>query len=726
MLDKIAIPWKDVEPGINDPVRNTTHEYLHFVNSTVFSAEARRFLRYGYYTQAPPGTKDHIDYWDEQERRCLNGYSVGGVRVTGRHYFYLNFCQIKARPIDINTGREEENSKKIITFPRFLDHNYYFFHELEECFAEGPYIGKPMHGMVALKSRRKGFTYQVTGGIYNYNFQFVPAGMNVLAAYQKLHYKVTLDGIHFSINHINRSTDWAKRRSVLNKRDHFRASFQTKNDLGMDIEEGYMSEIQAVSFKDDPFKSIGESNYFIGFEEAGKFEHLLTAYSISEPTLRDGDVFTGVPLFWGTGGDIEKGAADLAELFYKPSAYGCKSYENIYDENAVGDCGWFIDDMWYYPGSVVKEGTKRYFVDAEGNSIRDLAEESLDLKRIIKRKGSRLAYQKFVTQQPKNPGEALLRVQGNRFDAMRAQARLATIMSNTSKYLDSIWIGKLEYGKGNSLKFLYDHEIDPMRMFPIKDNNNPGALEIYEHPIKDSSGNIPYGRYIFGVDPYDDDYSTTDSVGSIVGLDTWTDRIVCHYKGRPEAVTFYNRCLKLIKYYNGIANYEKNKKGLYGFFYNQKATQYLCDEPEILHEKGISKANIMGNNRKGTNATTPVNAYGLELLALYLETAAYDEEDSEIWNMDQIRSVGILKEVIGWNPDGNFDDISALSMLMILREDRLTLIKKGEAQVGSFGQSDFWDQIKHKRLDKYIKNGRTDLLLSASKARYESQKQEVA
>lgn len=735
----VATKWE----VINNPIRNTNQEYLKFINSAVFSEEARFFLKNGYYTNAPSGTFDYVEYWNIQEKRCMEGYTVGGVRVTGRHYFYLNFCQIKARPIDPNTGREKKNAKKIITFPRFLDHNFYFFHELEECFAEGPFEGQPMHNMVALKSRRKGFTYQITGGVYNYNYQFVPASMSVLAAYQKLHYKVTLDGIHFSINHINRSTDWAKRRAVLGKRDHFRSSYWEKNDLGILVEEGYMSEIQAVSFKDDPFKSIGESNYFIGYEESGKFNELLTAQSISEPTLRDGDIPTGVAIYWGTGGDMEKGSTDLAEIFYNPEAYGCKSYENIYDENAVGDCGWFIDDMWYYPGSIIKKhfvnkkevSEELYFVDEQGNSYRDLAEDALDAKRVIKRKGSRHAFQKFITQQPKTPKESLLRTESNRFDAVRAQGRLADIQVNKSKYIDSIWIGRLEYDlQSKQLKFQYNEKDIPLREFPIKDNNKAGAIEIFEHPVKGADDKIVYGRYLVGIDTYDDDYSTTSSVGSCIVLDSYTDRIVCHYKGRPEAYKFYENCFRVIKYYGAIANYERNKKGLYGYFLNKRVINYLCDEPEILKEQGISKANTLGNNRKGTIGSTPVNAYGLQLYAKWLESPAYDgeniknedEETMEILNIDKLRSIGILKETIAWNPDDNFDDISAMGMLMILREDRLKQIKSSENKSSGIQNSEFWGNVKVKRLERQLKHGRNNFLLSSAKAKYSQENQRMA
>jgi hypothetical protein len=98
-----------------------------------------------------------------------------------------------------------------------------------------------------------------------------------MAAYETAHYNALLNGVHFALNHINKHTVWAKRRQKLNTKEHFRASIVYKNDLGIDIEDGYMSEVQAKSFKDDPFKSIGESATFVGFEEAGRFKGLIEA-----------------------------------------------------------------------------------------------------------------------------------------------------------------------------------------------------------------------------------------------------------------------------------------------------------------------------------------------------------------------------------------------------------------------------------------------------------------
>jgi len=122
----------------------------------------------------------------------------------------------------------------------------------------------------------------------------------------------------------------------------------------------------------------------------------------------------------------------------------------------------------------------------------------------------------------------------------------------------------------------------------------------------------------------------------------------------------------------GINQLRNEKKGLYGYLYNKGQLHLLCDEPEILKDKGISKANTIGNNSKGTYGSGPVNLYGLQRSVQWMTSPAYGEEEgSEVTNLDKIRSIPLLHETIGWNPEDNFDDISALIMLMILREDRL-------------------------------------------------------
>ena len=51
---------------------------------------ALNFLNTGYYTTSLPGTREYYDFWDEEKKRCMYGYIVDELHITGFHYFYLN------------------------------------------------------------------------------------------------------------------------------------------------------------------------------------------------------------------------------------------------------------------------------------------------------------------------------------------------------------------------------------------------------------------------------------------------------------------------------------------------------------------------------------------------------------------------------------------------------------------------------------------------------------
>ena len=47
-------------------------------------------------------------------------------------------------------------------------------------------------------------------------------------------------------------------------------------------------------------------------------------------------------------------------------------------------------------------------------------------------------------------------------------------------------------------------------------------------------------------------------------------------------------------------------------------------------------------------------------------------------NLRRIRSIGYIHECIAWNPDINTDRVSAMDMVMIMREDRAKMTTKFE------------------------------------------------
>lgn len=174
-------------------------------------------------------------------------------------------------------------------------------------------------------------------------------------------------------------------------------------------------------------------------------------------------------------------------------------------------------------------------------------------------------------------------------------------------------------------------------------------------------------------DPYDDDSSTTNSLGSLLLMDTFTDEIVCEYTGRPyTAEEFYQNVYKVLKYYNATCLYESFNKGLFAYMDKKRSLYLLADNPKILKQMDYIKGDFHGNKAKGYPPSKPVNNWGRRLAADWLVSAPLinDEESPDLSNLHKIRSIGLIKELIGWNSDGNFDRVSALQALMIYREER--------------------------------------------------------
>jgi len=153
-------------------------------------------------------------------------------------------------------------------------------------------------------------------------------------------------------------------------------------------------------------------------------------------------------------------------------------------------------------------------------------------------------------------------------------------------------------------------------------------------------------------------------------------------------------------YYNALCNYERNLKGFYGFMKNAGSLHLLCDEPEILKERGLSKGGGTGNQSKGTVGSTPIINWGLELILAWLESRAYtsvknedDETPDMTTNLQVIKSPALLRELISYNSEINTDRVSSLIYLMILREDRLNISKNSFLKkIEIVTSNKFWDK----------------------------------
>lgn len=271
---RVAESWEFFDKDIINPIRNTNQIYLRFLDIKGFTEPSNHYREHGTYSLAPPDTMIWNRYWDDLEDKIENGFEIAGVRITGRHFFLINFGRFRAIPVD-EFGRAT-STRKIWTFLRFLDHQYYMMNELEECLLEGPYkhldIFKKwfpekttddfellkLESFALAKGRRKGWTANIAIGVFNYNFTFLESSMSILAAYEKSHYGPMLSAIHTTKTFLDKNTPWKRRTDIKGTHDHMIAGIETMDAYGMKIKEGYLSEIQATSFKDNPFKGIGQ------------------------------------------------------------------------------------------------------------------------------------------------------------------------------------------------------------------------------------------------------------------------------------------------------------------------------------------------------------------------------------------------------------------------------------------------------------------------------------
>jgi hypothetical protein len=642
-------------------------------NVDEFRVPALHFEEFGTYTNYPvnghPGSLYH-KFWEEEARRCVYGYNIGRDEIPGYFYWYLNYCPIYiaesksgTEVVGLEALMEREQADRILAFPSFWDGDYDYYHYLDEAEKEGE------HGSV-IKTRGRGFSFK-GGSMCNRNYYLIPGSKSYCMADDKEY--LVEDGILTKawdmMDHIESYTPWGKRRQRHDSIMHKRASYYMEKG-GLRIEKGFKSEIIGVTLKNNWNKARGKRGKLILFEESGKNPHLLKAWNIALKSMQQGRLTFGLMVAFGTGGTEDVDFMGLEQLFYEGGGHNVHMIPNKWDTN-IGDgkCGYFSSVLQNLEGTM----------DEDGNSDQELAEKMTDLERdnIRKETKNMEAIIRHIAEEPKTPEEAVMRIGGTIFPINDLKQQLAELRAYPEKYEETEWVGKLNVDiETKKVKWEIDPDAKAIRKFPMQDKRFiDGAIVIYEHPVLDSDGNVPYGIYIASNDPYDHDESTTDSLGSTFIMNRITERIVAEYTGRPQtAKMYYENVRRLLLYYNARCNYENNLKGLHTYMEFKNCTYLLCDTPAVVHDKVFDKSLL--NRKKGTPGTDPINKWGRELILTWLLTPV--EPESEVLNLHKIRSVPLLQELIYWHKEGNFDRVSSLGMLMILKDDMAKWIPEME------------------------------------------------
>jgi hypothetical protein len=703
-----------------------------WIDSNVFREEAIKFIKNGTYCSAPVGTPDWFSYWEEQLDRCTSGYEVEGEKITGHHYFYLNFTQIQ---IVENVEDDEESvvANKITRNPDFWDGDYDYYWSLEIArnglFTKGSqvpstpeerkeynslqkelrelqkelgdgykhnklyldtkekrdiisqevldrlklkvkphldYVNGGYH-MIVGKSRRKGYSYKdgaICANVYNTerNAQII-----IGASEKKFLYpKGTMGMASDYLNFLNEHTGWAKSRDYVDKQDHKRASYKTTVS-GVILEKGYKSEIFALSFRDNPDAARGKDAKIVLLEEAGAFPNLKDAYNAIYPALTAGTKITGQIIIFGTGGDMESGTVDYADMFYNPSAYRMMPFINIWDENADNTtCGFFHPVTWNMEG----------FYDHQGNSeIEGATEYEMDRRKsLLENSSSSSLLQKHVQEYPFCPAEAFLTVSTNNFPVVELRNQLNKVLHEKLQLKKGTPV-YLERKEGKVVaKPDLANKLQPILNYKPKVDDLSGCPIIYEYPVD----NPPRGLYKIGYDPYRQDLSQGVSLASIYVYKSThkfsysRNVIVAEYVGRPQEADDVNRIASMLaELYNAEIMHENEVTHVKNYFRRIKRLNQLAVQPDAVISKNVKNSTVA--RIYGIHMVDILKDAGEKYIKDWLlEVRDHDESGSPILNLETIYSIGLLEELIQYNRKGNFDRVMSFMMCMFqIQEDEL-------------------------------------------------------
>ena len=411
------------------------------------------------------------------------------------------------------------------------------------------------------------------------------------------------------------------------------------------------------SFKDDPHAGNGTRPSLACIEEVGFFNILTDALGAMKDTTYNGDVKFGSIYMFGTGGDMQGGSSEQAmEVFNNPSAYDCLCFQDEWED--TGDIGFFIP----YEMGLNK------FKDSEGNTIWNQAIKSVDNKRAKLEAGkSKKPLYDEMQNNPRVPSEAFLTINSNIFPVGELKEHLNWLRSNQHDGFVKGQCGELVFVMSDSgepeLKWKPDlkNKLTPTWFKMKKSDDATGCIQIWEHP-KTVNGTIPYGFYIAGTDPYDQDQSvSTASLGSTFiyksfhtdeGIYEWP---VAEYTARPgTAKEHHENIRKLLMYYNAKDLYENERNTLKMHFEHKNSLHLLARTPTILKSTEGSKV----QRQYGINMTAQIK----DELEIYTRDWLLQDAGNGKLNLHKIYSIPLIQELIYYNRVGNYDRVIAFML----------------------------------------------------------------
>ena len=630
--------------------------------SEEFNTEAVKFNTQGFYCAAPFKSRDFINYWEGEKKKCRKGviYKSGDKvwYIARDYYMWLNFLPIFNKEI------------QKFGFADIRDAQYHM--ALYEVLAELNY-----KHVAILKKRQIASSYYHMAKLINQQW-FEPGVTLKIGASLKdyINEKGSWKFLDEYAAFLNEHTAWYRPMNP-SKVMMWQQKIEVRKG-NRKTEVGLKGTIQGMSFEKDPTNGVGGPVKYFFHEEAGIAPKMDKTYEYMRPAMRSGLTTTGLFIAAGSVGDLSQ-CNPLKDMILNPTSKDVYAVEtNLIDHKGTeGMSGLFIPEQWSMPPHIDKYGNS----NVEEATIA-LQQQFDDWKRELAPED----YQLRISQHPRNIKEAFDNRSVSIFPThlLSAQARRIEEKEYAYEFLDisTDANGKPIVKKSNK---------QPIKQFPInkKTEDKTGCLVVWERPNKEKPD---FGSYYASIDPVAEGKTTTsDSLCSIyviknsvevtkvTGIETETyieqSKIVAAWCGRFDDIKKTHQKLELIiEWYNAWTVIENNISLFINYMISRKKQKYLVPKSQIMFLKDLgANKNVFqeyGWKNTGTLFKSHLLSYGIEFVREELdqETKPDGTVVRTTYGIERIPDPMLIKEMQEYADGVNVDRlVSFVALVSFMR-----------------------------------------------------------
>ncbi len=622
----------------------------------LFNEQATNFNKNGFYCDKPFRSKDFIEYWNDQKRKCQEGviyHSTGKTwYITRDYYMWLNFLPIF------------DKEEKHYGFAKIRDAQYHM--ALYEWLAEVSY----KHAAI-LKKRQIASSYFHMGKLIN-QYWFEEGSICKIGASLKdyINDKGSWKFLDEYATFLNEHTAWYRPNNpdkVLLWEQKIEVRINNRK-----TQRGLRSKIQGASFEKNATTGVGGPCTYFFHEEAGIANKMDKTYEYIRPAMTSGMLTTGQFIAAGSVGDLDQ-CEPLKKMILNPEPMGILGIETnlMDDKGTIGIAGLFIPEQWSMPP----------FIDDFGNSLINDALEAIKIERSDwQNELDPEQFQLRISQKPINISEAFAYRKASIFP----QSFLSRQIKRVEDKEYSFEFIELE-GNGKDIKAIRSKRL-PINEFPVKKKREDkgGVLQVWERPIDDPS----FGTYYASVDPVSEGKTTTsDSLCSIIvyknpvevtketqdGLEQFIegDKIVATWCGRYDDINKTHEQLeKIIEWYNAWTIVENNISLFIQYMISKRKQKYLVPKSQMVFLKDLgSNASVFqeyGWKNTGTLFKSHLISYAIEFIREVIdeETDESGEVTSTRYGVERIPDKMLLTEMLQYYPGLNVDRLVSFAALV--------------------------------------------------------------